>query len=244
MTKSYFILYKKVDSSIRVPLALESVTKTKFEGKSTMGKMNTLKGNYTGKVGQTVGAKWKNLSTERVYTKPSNPNTEAQQTVRNGFKAINAFVALFADQIRYKSALDTSGMSVRNAIVKLNKEMVATNGFTKADLLISKGGLQKVSGETAVQSAGAVTVTWNKPTATNFTSASKIVAVMVQESSGMVDVVEADAIPEGATGSLTSTLTFDTSASADDIDVYVYFLDKRGSNKVASASDYLSVAIA
>lgn len=42
--------------------------------------MNTLKGNYTGKVGQTVGSKWKNLSTERVFTKPSNPNTEAQLT--------------------------------------------------------------------------------------------------------------------------------------------------------------------
>ena len=108
-----------------------------------MGKMNTLKGNYIGKVGQTVGAKWKNLSTERVFTKPANPNTQAQQTVRSGFKAINAFVALFADQIRYKSALDTSGMSVRNAIVKLNKEMVAGNSFTKANLVISKGGLRR-----------------------------------------------------------------------------------------------------
>ena len=97
-----------------------------------MGKMNTLKGNYIGKVGQTVGAKWKNLSTERVFTKPANPNTQAQQTVRSGFKAINAFVALFADQIRYKSALDTSGMSVRNAIVKLNKEMVAGNSFAES----------------------------------------------------------------------------------------------------------------
>ena len=114
-----------------------------------MGVMNTLKGNYIGKVGQTVGAKWKNLSTERVFTKPSNPNTQAQQTVRSGFKAINAFVALFADQIRYKSALDTSGMSVRNAIVKLNKEMVANNEFDKTELVISKGGLQKVANEAA-----------------------------------------------------------------------------------------------
>ena len=89
-----------------------------------MGKMNLLKANYEGKVGQTVGAKWKNVSTLRTYTKPSNPNTDAQQTVRSGFKAINEFVALFADQIRYKSALDTSGMSVRNAIVKLAQQAV------------------------------------------------------------------------------------------------------------------------
>ena len=201
-----------------------------------MGKMNTLKGNYIGKVGQTVGAKWKNLSTERVFTKPANPNTQAQQTVRSGFKAINAFVALFADQIRYKSALDTSGMSVRNAIVKLNKEMVSGNSFTKANLIISKGGLQKVAGEAASQSAGKVTVTWTKPTATNFTENAKLVAVMVQEDSGMVEVVEAAADAE----TLESTLTF----LAGDVDIYVYYLDKRGSNKIASISDYLTVAIA
>lgn len=201
-----------------------------------MGKMNTLKGNYIGKVGQTVGAKWKNLSTERVFTKPANPNTQAQQTVRSGFKAINAFVALFADQIRYKSALDTSGMSVRNAIVKLNKEMVAGNSFDKTNLLISKGGLQKVAGEAATASAGKVTVTWTAPTATNFTENAKLVAVMVQESSGMVEVVEAAA--DAAT--LESTLTFLTG----DVDIYVYYLDKRGSNKIASISDYLTVAIA
>lgn len=200
-----------------------------------MGKMNTLKGNYIGKVGQTVGAKWKNLSTERVFTKPANPNTQAQQTVRNGFKAINAFVALFADQIRYKSALDTSGMSVRNAIVKLNKDMVAGNNFTKANLVISKGGLQKVAGEAATASAGKVTVTWTAPTATNFTENAKLVAVMVQEDSGMVEVVEAAA--DAAT--LESTLTFLTG----DVDIYVYYLDKRGSNKIASVSDYLTVAI-
>lgn len=201
-----------------------------------MGKMNTLKGNYIGKVGQTVGAKWKNLSTERVFTKPANPNTQAQQTVRSGFKAINAFVALFADQIRYKSALDTSGMSVRNAIVKLNKEMVASNTFNKSNLIISKGGLQKVAGEAASASGGKVTVTWTAPTATNFTENAKLVAVMVQEDSGMVEVVEAAA----DAGTLESTLTFITG----DVDIYVYYLDKRGSNKIASLSDYLTVAIA
>lgn len=201
-----------------------------------MGKMNTLKGNYIGKVGQTVGAKWKNLSTERVFTKPANPNTQAQQTVRSGFKAINAFVALFADQIRYKSALDTSGMSVRNAIVKLNKDMVAGNSFNKSNLVISKGGLQKVAGEAASATAGKVTVTWTAPTATNFTENAKLVAVMVQEESGMVEVAEAAA----DAGTLTSTLTFITG----DVDIYVYYLDKRGSNKIASLSDYLTVTIA
>lgn len=205
-----------------------------------MGVMNTLKGNYIGKVGQTVGAKWKNLSTERVFTKPSNPNTQAQQTVRNGFKDINAFVALFADQIRYKSALDTSGMSVRNAIVKLNKTMVSSGTFDKTTLVVSKGGLQKVANEAATASAGKITVTWDKPTATNFTDNAKLIAICVQAESGMVEVIEAPALPSGASGSVEGTLTF----AAGSVDVYVYFLDKRGSNKIASLSDYLSVTVA
>lgn len=201
-----------------------------------MGIMNTLKGNYTGKVGQTVGSKWKNLSTERVFTKPSNPNTEAQQTVRAGFKDINAFVALFADQIRYKSALDTSGMSVRNAIVKLNKEMVASGTFDKTSLLISKGGLQKVSNEAGTASGGVVTITWSRPTATNFTNAAKLIAVLVQAGSGMVEVVEADATAETVSGSL--------QFGNGTVDAYVYYLDKRGSNKIASLSDYLEITVA
>lgn len=200
-----------------------------------MGKMNLLKANYEGKVGQTVGAKWKNLSTLRTFTKPSNPNTEAQQTVRSGFKDINAFVALFADQIRYKSALNTAGMSVRNAIVKLNAEMVSKNSFNKANLVISKGGLQKVAGEAATASAGKITVTWTAPTATNFTEDAALIAVCVQEDSGMVEVIEAKATDLTAEG----TLTFE----AGTVDVYVYYLDKRGSNKIASLSDYLSVTV-
>ena len=207
-----------------------------------MGKMNLLKANWEGKVGQTVGAKWKDKSTIRTYSKPSNPNTQAQQDVRGAFKAITSFTALFSDQIRYLSALPTAGMSVRNAIVKLNKEMIANNNFTKADLLISKGGLQKVSGEAGTASAGKVTITWDEPTATNFTAAAKLVVVMVQESSGLVEVATADA--KATTRSIESSITFDTASGADDVDVYVYFLDKRGSNKVASASDYLKVTIA
>ncbi len=201
-----------------------------------MGVMNLLKANYEGKVGKTVGAKWKNQSTLRTLTAPSNPKTEAQQTVRGGFKAINSFVALFADQIRYKSALDTAGMSVRNAIVKLNKEMVASGTFDKTTLVISKGGLQKVAGEAATATSGKITVTWNAPTATNFTSEAKLIAVAVQADTQMVEVLEAAANAETVSGDL----VFETGT----VDVYVYYLDKRGSNKIASVSDYLSVTIA
>lgn len=199
-----------------------------------MGKMNLLKANWYGKVGQTVGAKWKNKSTIRTYTKPANPDTAAQQTVRGGFASITSFVALFADGIRYKSALDTAGQSVRNAIIKLNKEMVAAGSLTKADLLISKGGLQKPAVSAAALATGKVSVTFAAPTATNFTNKAKLIVVAVDDVDGVVDVFEA--APDAATA--TGTVTF---SSSNNVDVYAYWLDFRGSNKVASASVYKQI---
>ena len=204
-----------------------------------MGKMNLLKGNWEGKVGQTVGAKWKNKSTIRTYTKPSNPKTAAQMSVRSAFAQMTAFVALFADQIKYLSALNTSGQSVRNAIIQANKMQISDGTFSKATLMVSKGGLQKVTNEQATESAGKITVTWDKPTATNFTKDAKLIAICVQESSGLVEVLEAEAKPAGS-ATVSGNITF----GAGDVDVFVYFLDKRGSNKVASLSDYLTVNIA
>ena len=204
-----------------------------------MGKMNLLKGNWEGKVGQTVGAKWKNKSTIRTYTKPSNPKTSAQMSVRSAFAQMTAYVALFADQIKYLSALNTSGQSVRNAIIQANKMQISDGTFNKATLMVSKGGLQKVTNEQATESAGKITVTWDKPTATNFTKDAKLIAICVQESSGLVEVLEAEAKPAGS-ATVSGNITF----GAGDVDVFVYFLDKRGSNKVASLSDYLTVNIA
>ena len=203
-----------------------------------MGKMNILKANWTGKVGQTVGAKWKNRSTIRTYTKPSNPKTAAQVTVRTAFAGMTSYVALFADQIKYLSALNTSGQSVRNAIIQANKMQIQGGTFQKSTLVISKGGLQKVSGGNAEDSTKKVKVTWNNPTATNFTAKAKLVAVMIQEDSGLVDVVTESA--NKGTQGVTSSIDFATG----DVDVFVYFLDVRGSSKVASISDYLTVSIA
>ena len=201
-----------------------------------MGKMNLLKANWEGKVGQTVGAKWKNKSTIRTYTKPSNPNTAGQQSVRGVFAEMTSFVAMFADQIKYLSALNTAGQSVRNAIIQANKAQIMDGAFDKATLLISKGGLQKVAGESAQATTGKITVTWTKPTATNFTANAKLIAVMVQPATGLVEVAEAKADVE----TLTGNMTFENG----NVDVYVYYLDKRGSNKVASISDYISVTVA
>lgn len=201
-----------------------------------MGLLNLLKANYTGKVGQTVGAKWKDKSTVRTYSIPSNPRTDAQVSVRGGFSSITKFTAMFADQIKYLSALNTSGMSVRNAIIKLNKGMIPENNFNKASLLISNGGLQIPSNVVAANETGKIKVTWDEPTATNFSANAKLIVVAVQETSGVVEVFEAPY--NGATQ--TGLATFQTGK----VDVYAYYIDKRGSNKVGSKSVYKEVTIA
>lgn len=201
-----------------------------------MGLLNLLKANYTGKVGQTVGAKWKDKSTVRTYSIPSNPRTDAQVSVRGGFSSITKFTALFAGQIQYLSALNTSGMSVRNAIIKLNKGMIPENNFNKANLLISNGGLQIPSNVVAADESGKVKITWDEPTATNFSANAKLIVVAVQETSGIVEVFEAPY--NGATQ--TGLATFQSGK----VDVYAYYIDKRGSNKVGSKSVYKEVTIA
>lgn len=194
-----------------------------------MGKLNLLKAKYDGKVGQTVGAKWKDKSTLRTYSKPSNPNTEAQRAVRSAFAAMTSFVALFADQIKYDNALDTSSMSVRNAIIKLNKGMIQEDEVKLEDLLISKGGLQKPTNVTMSNDSGTPKMTWAEPTATNFTENAQAIVVFVDPNDQITDVQKV-AIKDGEAS---ASIGFGT-----DTDVYgfVYFLDKRGSNKIASLS--------
>lgn len=201
-----------------------------------MGKLNILKAAYYGKVGETVGAKWKDKNTVRVLTIPSNPNTMAQQTVRTGFAQISKFVSLFADQIKVVSALNTRGMSVRNAIIKLNKEMVADGALVPGDLVISKGGLPTPGGAaaTGAQATGVITVPLVEITGTNVTAKAKIVVVVVSQTASQAWVQVED--------NATASATVNTGVvGTEPMDVYVYAIDYRGSAKVGSLSRYQQV---
>lgn len=201
-----------------------------------MGKLNILKAAYYGKVGETVGAKWKNKNTVRVLTIPSNPNTMAQQTVRTGFKDISKFVALFADQIKTMSALNTRGMSVRNAIIKENKMMVSAGTLTAADLVISKGGLPTPQGTNATgeQATGKVTVPVTQITGSNVTPKAKIVVVIVSQTAQQAWVQVED--------NTTKNVEVNTGVTGvNPFEVYIYAIDYRGSAKVGSLSRHQQV---
>lgn len=203
-----------------------------------MGKMNLLKAKWDGKVGQTVGAKWKNLATIRTYAKPSNPNTSAQQTIRTGFKQVTSFVALFSDLIRYQSSLDTRGQSVRNAIISANKTQIVAGTITKAGLIVNKGGLPNVTAASlGTPVAGTnLTLTYTKPVATNITSKAKIVAVAVDEGNKIAGV------GVGPLADQTVTIAMAPLAGAT-VDVYYWVIDYRGSARVGSYSGYLTATV-
>lgn len=54
-----------------------------------MAKQNFLNGGYIGKLGNTVGQRWKDKKIVRTYVIPTNPNTPAQQTARQQFATAN-----------------------------------------------------------------------------------------------------------------------------------------------------------
>lgn len=202
-----------------------------------MGILNLLKANYTGKVGQTVGAKWKDKSTVRTYTKPSNPNTAMQQQTRKGFGDVSTFIATFADQIKTYSSLDVKGMSLRNAIMKINKEMIRDGALDKAELLINKGGLPIPTTVTAAYSSETKTVdfTFDEVTSPVFTDKAIAVAVVV-DATGDFASVEVALVTEKEVS--VSWAANDGSGASG----YLYFIDYRGSTRVGSKSVYKLIA--
>ena len=59
-----------------------------------MAKQNFIGGGYYGKLGDTVGQRWKNKRTIRSYVIPRNPRTEVQQANRARFKNLVPFAQL------------------------------------------------------------------------------------------------------------------------------------------------------
>lgn len=81
-----------------------------------MAIQNFLSGGYYGKLGDTVGQRWKNKRTVRAYVIPANPRTEKQQKNRGNF-GLCTTKAQIALQMNYNTTLfnssSTSAWNVR-----------------------------------------------------------------------------------------------------------------------------------
>ena len=198
-----------------------------------MGLLNVLQAKWDGKVGQTVGAKWKNKATIRAYAKPANPNTASQQSIREIFKNASKFVALFSDQIKTLTSLNTRSMSVRNAILKANKnQFTVGHAFDPTTLIVNKGGLGQLTdlaydGSTAKMS-------WDPPTATNISAKAKVVVVYAPANTEQAYVYTAEA--------KAGELIVSAALAGDTGNAYVWLLDYRGSTRVGSNSQRMNIA--
>lgn len=72
-----------------------------------MAIQNFLSGGYYGKLGQTIGQRWKNKRTVKSYAVPTNPRTEKQQANRGRF-ANGVKLAQLAQAATYRSLLFSS----------------------------------------------------------------------------------------------------------------------------------------
>ena len=140
------------------------------------------------------------------------------------FKDMSSFVALFSDQVKTLTSLNTRGQTVRNAIIQANKDQFGMSAaFDPASLVVNKGGLVALQG--LAFSGGALS--WTPPVATNISAKAIVVAIWAAP-------VTKTAYVQTALASA-GTLAF-TSAPPAGSHVYAYMIDYRGSTRVGNYS--------
>lgn len=203
-----------------------------------MGKLNLLQAAYRGKVGETVGQKWKNLRILRTLVDPKNPRTPAQVKIREGFAKMTEFLALVTDQIKYLSSLNPKGMSIRNMLIKINKDQVIANQFDPETLIMNKGGLPKpiVSAAALNTTDKKVTVTFAAMASSMYTEKAKVVSCVVSKKQNNANVADISLWSDYATGAMNTTI--DVGWSGDNTEAYTYtwIIDTHSSSRVGSLS--------
>lgn len=99
-----------------------------------MAKQNFLSGGYYGKLGVTVGQRWKNIRTIRSYVIPANPRTEKQMANRGVFTKAT-YNSQLAMQMNYNATcFESETMSRWNVRMKTAREL-QNSGVLDMDLL-------------------------------------------------------------------------------------------------------------
>lgn len=99
-----------------------------------MAIQNFLSGGYYGKLGATVGQRWKNKRTIRTYVKPANPRTEIQQANRNKFANAVTFAQMGLQMNYYATVFDDPNFTHWNYRMKVAREL-RNQGLSGLDLI-------------------------------------------------------------------------------------------------------------
>ena len=99
-----------------------------------MAIQNFLSGGYYGKLGATVGQRWKNKRTIRTYVIPNNPRTPSQQANRGKFADAVTYSQIGMQMNYYCALFDDQNMTRWNYRMKVARELKAA-GFNDLDLI-------------------------------------------------------------------------------------------------------------
>ena len=99
-----------------------------------MAKQNFLSRGYYGKLGATVGQRWKNKRTIRTYVKPANPRTEVQQANRNKFANAVTFAQMGMQMNYYATIFTDPNFTHWNYRMRVAREL-RNQGLTGLDLI-------------------------------------------------------------------------------------------------------------
>ena len=99
-----------------------------------MAIQNFLSGGYYGKLGATVGQRWKNKRTIRTYVVPNNPRTPSQQANRGKFADAVTYSQIGMQMNYYCALFDDPNMTRWNYRMKVARELKAA-GFNGLDLI-------------------------------------------------------------------------------------------------------------
>ena len=99
-----------------------------------MAIQNFLSGGYYGKLGATVGQRWKNKRTIRTYVVPANPRTPTQQANRNKFANAVTFAQMGMQMNYYCTLFEDENFTKWNYRMKVAREL-KNAGLTDLDLI-------------------------------------------------------------------------------------------------------------
>lgn len=99
-----------------------------------MAIQNFLSGGYYGKLGATVGQRWKNKRTIRTYVVPANPRTPKQQENREKFAGAVEFSQMGLQMNYYTNSFASESMTGWNYRMKTSREL-KKSGLNGLDLI-------------------------------------------------------------------------------------------------------------
>ena len=131
-----------------------------------MAIQNFLSGGYYGKLGATVGQRWKNKRTIRTYVVPANPRTPTQQANRGKFADAVVFAQMGMQMNYYCTLFDDPNFTKWNYRMKTAREL-KNAGLSELDLIplypLSFNPPTLLTNFTAVAVSGGKRVTFSAP---------------------------------------------------------------------------------